>query len=547
LQGRKDRSSSRGPDLFGYDGDSDTSQRAELLGPDDDEGFYTSQLHDWIPLCPQVRDSSVRLYWIMRALVIEKRGPVRKLTLLQLCHLLPSKQMKAGEAAQPSSLARVRSLLSELSGVGLISTPEGGPIKTSSRAGASAAPLRIRINDRPRQGYAGPRNAFALLDEIRGAAEEAGVRAVRKERERSALKRAKRAAAAGQISGPFDDAGQISSPRGQISGPHSGSDLQAPEPPFRPSVKTFRSEGGTPVRPSVQVVDEHARETDGRTDAGSTRGDEAERRPASRTAGTEASGAGLSGAPAGAGPRPVREATPGMEVLLRVGRLQPELALAGRVLTDQARKLDGVIAASEAVGAPWRISELASVLSAPLDGPVRKSPGGVISARISALPSSARTAMLPGQALRNDSEQTRPAGPAFAADRSVSVAEAVNRRVRGECPECGADSPAGVLCRACQGWPPCTGGCGRLLQDGGMCETCEMAADQAAIEAAPTSDGTCPGHGGVPCGRAVQTLGLCGRCRIQADQARAERDAEWHAKVAAAAAQVAAETKGALS
>ncbi|MEU5599191.1 hypothetical protein [Streptomyces sp. NPDC020298] len=550
MQGQKDHSSP-GPDLFGYDGDSDTSQRAELLGPDDDEGFYTSQLHDWIPLCPQLRDSGVRLYWIMRALVIEKRGPVRKLTLLQLCHLLPSKQMPAGEAAQPSSLARVRSLLSELSDVGLISTPEGGPIKTSSRAGASAAPLRIRINDRPQRGYAGPRNAFALLDEIRGAAEEAGVRAVRKERERSALKRARRAAGAGQISGPPGDAGQISSPRGQISSPrgqisspHSGSDLQTPEPPFRPSVKTLRSDRGASVRPSVQVADEHARETDGRTDAGSARAGKVRSRPTSRAAETEAAGTDQGDAHGSDGPRLAREATPGMEVLLRVGRLRPELALAGRVLTDQARKLDGVIAESEAMGAPWRISELASVLSAPLDGPIRKSPGGVISARIGSLPSSARTAMLPGQTARNDSEGTRQLRPVSAADRSVT--EAVNRRVRGECPECGADSPGSTVCGGCQGWPSCTGGCGRPLPNGGVCEVCEMAADHAAIEAAPTGDGTCPGHGGKPCGRAVQTLGLCGRCRIQADQARAQRNVEWNGNVAAVSAQVAAETGGAL-
>ncbi|MEU6460283.1 hypothetical protein, partial [Streptomyces sp. NPDC047065] len=213
MQGRKDGPS--GPDPFEYDEGSDTSQRAELLGPDHDEGFYTSQLHDWVPLCPQLRDSAVRLYWILRALVIEKRGPVRKLTLLQLCYLLPSKQMKPGQTALPSSLARIRSLLSELSGVGLISTPEGKPVKTSSRAGASAAPLRIRINDRPHRRYDGPRNAFALLDEVRRPAAEAAEEAIRKERQRSARKRAERGQEAGQISSPLEETGQISSPRGQ--------------------------------------------------------------------------------------------------------------------------------------------------------------------------------------------------------------------------------------------------------------------------------------------------------------------------------------------
>ncbi|GHB71849.1 hypothetical protein GCM10010377_72910 [Streptomyces viridiviolaceus] len=51
-----------------------------------------------------------------------------------------------------------------------------------------------------------------------------------------------------------------------------------------------------------------------------------------------------------AGSRRPAETTPGVEVVLRVGRMQPQPALAGRVLTDQTRKLDGKIADSEAAG-----------------------------------------------------------------------------------------------------------------------------------------------------------------------------------------------------
>ncbi|WP_121711953.1 hypothetical protein [Streptomyces sp. E5N91] len=535
MQGRKDRSS--GPDPFEYDEGSDTSQRAELLGPDDDEGFYTSQLHDWVPLCPQMRDSGVRLYWILRALVIEKRGPVRKLTLLQLCYLLPSKQMKPGQAALPSSLARIRSLLSELSDVGLISTPEGKPVKTSSRAGASAAPLRIRINDRPRRGYDGPRNAFALLDEVRRPAAEAAEEAIRKERQRSARKRAERIEEAGQIASPLEETGQISSPRGQISSPrgqisspHSGSDLQDRDLPFRLPAKTFRSDRGTSVRPSLQVVEADVSTTDGRTDAGSSDDGKVDRRATGRASDSQA---GIEGSR-----RPL-ETTPGMEVLLRVGRMQPQLALAGRVLTDQAKKLDSKIADSEAAGEPWRISELTAVLGAPLNEPVRKSPGGVISARIDRLVRTPRTAMLPGQASSADSvAPRREASSALAADRPVE--ESVRHRVRGECPECGADSPGEVLCGACLEWPRCAGGCGRLLEHGGTCEACVLTEHHAQLAATPADDGTCPGHGGKPCGRPVQTLGLCARCRIQAEHDRAARDANWHAQVAAVSARTAA-------
>ncbi|MEV5644078.1 hypothetical protein AB0L67_28615 [Streptomyces flaveolus] len=558
MQRRKDRSA--GPDPFEYDEGSDTSQRAELLGPDDDEGFYTSQLHDWVPLCPQLRDSGVRLYWILRALVIEKRGPVRKLTLLQLCYLLPSKQMKPGQVALPSSLARIRSLLSELSDVGLISTPEGKPVKTSSRAGASAAPLRIRINDRPRRGYDGPRNAFALLDEVRRPAAEAAEEAIRKERQRSARRRAERAETAGQISSPLEETGQISSPRGQISSPRgqisspdSGSDLQDRDLPFRPSVKTLRSDRGTSVRPSVQVVEADVSATDGRTDTvGSEKG-----KVGSRAEGRAADSQGAAGpAPelsnldnasgrhaGAAGSRRSAETTPGMEVLLRVGRMEPQLALAGRVLTDQARKLDGKIADSEAAGEPWRISELTAVLGAPLNEPIRKSPGGVISARIDSLVRTPRTTMLPGQASSTDrAVPRRDASSTLVADRPVE--ESVRRRVRGECPGCGADSPGGALCGACLGWPRCEGGCGRRLEHGGTCEPCELTEHHQQLAAAPADDGTCPGHGGKPCGRPVQTLGLCARCRIQAEHDRAERDAEWHAQVAAVSAMTAAAEAG---
>ncbi|MFE2823498.1 hypothetical protein [Streptomyces sp. NPDC059271] len=342
MQGRKDPSVE--PDVFGYDEVSDTSQRAELLGPDDDEGFYTSQLRDWIPLCPQLRDSSARLYWIMRALVIEKRGPVRKLTLLQLCYLLPAKQMKPGEKAKPSSLARVRSLLSELSQEGLISTPEGGPIKTSSRAGAAAAPLRIRINDKPRRGYEGPRNAFALLDEIRRPAAEAAEKAVRKERERAARRRALRSECAGQISGPLGEAGQESSPRGQILGPRgqisspdSAPDLQIPDLPFRPSVQTSRSESGGSVHPSVSVGDGRGSDTDGGMDGTGDVQIEDQRTPAPRHG--ERPGSSVAEGP--------EEVSPGERLLRRVGRYHPEISAGlsmGETLADQARVVTALLA-----------------------------------------------------------------------------------------------------------------------------------------------------------------------------------------------------------
>ncbi|GHB71842.1 hypothetical protein GCM10010377_72900 [Streptomyces viridiviolaceus] len=78
----------------------------------------------------------------------------------------------------------------------------------------------------------------------------------------------------------------------------------------------------------------------------------------------------------------------------------------------------------------------------------------MISARIDGLVRTPRTAMLPGQASNGDGAASRrEASSTLAADRPVE--ESVRRRVRGECPECGDDSPGGALCGGCLGWPRC--------------------------------------------------------------------------------------------
>ncbi|MFC4517757.1 hypothetical protein [Streptomyces ehimensis] len=209
-----------------------TNLSMELMGPEN-EGFYTSNLADWVPLCPQLRDSAVRLYWIMRALVIEKWGPVRKLSLAELCHLLPAKPAEPGEDIRPSSLSRIRTLLRELTAVGLITTPEGAPITTSSRAKASAGALRIRINDRPLAQYTGPRNAFAELEGVRAPAAQAAQEAATLEATRNTAR-----PAAGQISDPQ---GSIPDPRGQISAPDPHADLHKDEPPLSLPAQSLRS------------------------------------------------------------------------------------------------------------------------------------------------------------------------------------------------------------------------------------------------------------------------------------------------------------------
>ncbi|MEU9947077.1 hypothetical protein [Streptomyces sp. NPDC047939] len=209
------------PDKFQCGLTSATS--VELYGPEDG-GWYTTRVHDWIALCPFLRDADVRAYVVLRALVLEKyKNPVRKLSLTVLCDLIP------GPNGKPSSLTRVRGMLAGLSSVGLISTPEGGPVKTSSRAGAAQRTIRIRINDMPAEGYAGWRNAEVKLAHIDDAA---------------AGREAGRNSDPGESGDASEEgAGRNSDPAGSNSDPQgSNSDpVPAPEQPERerPLVPSF--------------------------------------------------------------------------------------------------------------------------------------------------------------------------------------------------------------------------------------------------------------------------------------------------------------------
>lgn len=146
--------------------DHEASQEVHLEAPGNG-GWHHTITRDWIAVCPDIGTTAFRLYAITRSLVIDKRGPVRKLTLTELCHLLP------GPNGKPSSLGRIRDAIRELSAVGLYSTPGGGPVTTSSSKRAAERPMLIQINDFPAAGwsYEGPRNAFARLEAIRAQAE----------------------------------------------------------------------------------------------------------------------------------------------------------------------------------------------------------------------------------------------------------------------------------------------------------------------------------------------------------------------------------------
>ncbi|MFD3834181.1 hypothetical protein [Streptomyces sp. NPDC058621] len=520
--------------------DDDDSQEVELYGPEDG-GLYSSNLRDWVPVCAQLRDGSVRLYWTMRALVIEKHGPVRKLTLMELCYLLPAKPVKPGEKVKPSSIARIRSLLDELTSFSLVTTPEGKRLKTSSRVRASGGALRIRINDLPPRGYTGPRNAFAVLDAVRAPALEAARKAeAHRVTLEAARKAEKKAQVTGQIPSPEDDAGQISSPSGQISSPSgqisspdSAGDLQDRELPFIPSAQSSRS--AIPVRPSVSVGDDVRETTDGRTDGSGVVVEDQGQADAREAAAADAAPLnGNSAATAQPGPgsstgcAPVVE-SPGVLLLVEIGAWHPEYLLTGQTLADQGLVVTGMLAAG------WKPTSIRQVVTGrPLPVPLTRTVGAIVSARLrqaaaGPVPSPTAAWGVPAQGGPADVD-TAPA------DRTV--ADVVAHRTQYECAECGRPPAGGLdLCGACAGWPVCATKCGRHVEHGGICPACAQAADAAGIAAHAAQDGTCPGHEG-PCGRPIQTLGLCGTCRIKAEAARIRAVAEWEAAREAGVAAV---------
>ncbi|MEU4496960.1 hypothetical protein AB0F96_26830 [Streptomyces sp. NPDC023998] len=436
------------------------SQALELLPPDT-EGFYTSNVADWVPLCPQLRDSSIRLYWILRSLVIEKYGPVRKLTLAELCHLLPAKPVQPGEAVKPSSLSRIRSLIDELTSVGLVTTPDGKPIKTSSRAKAAAGALRMRINDRPTLGYEGPRNAFAVLDAVKAPAARTALETAQREAELEAARRAvRRGIGAGQISDPQREAGQISSPpgqisspRGQISVPHAGVDLLKRDAPLSLSTQSFRSAESS-VPPSFRAG---SRGTEGRTEG------------ASAATTSKELGAGA-------------DVTPGVQVLNAIAQeCGPEFLLTGKTLTDQAEITTKMLSDG------WSAAQIRHVVAGPgWPGVIKTSREAIIAGRLRRAadgPAPAAAPPIPGQASSERGDSWERGHMDAAETWTPPVWTGDVPRVLVECEECGSPAVADghKKCPTCLGWPECVGTCGiagtskrrvRPDEPSGLCSSC---------------------------------------------------------------------------
>ncbi|MFJ2094679.1 hypothetical protein ACIOEW_36300 [Streptomyces sp. NPDC087901] len=551
----------------GHPTSAENGQPVELYPPVDDDGWHASQIRDWVAVCPQLSESAVRLYLIMRALVIEKRGPVRKLTLWELCHLLPKKRVGPGEPASPSSVSRIRELLHQLTAIGLVTTPEGHRITTSSRALAAGRGLRIRINLMPTKDYTGPRNVFDVLDDVREAAEKSARQARARELELAAKKRAEKAAeSAGQNSDPHlpgrnsDPLGQNSSPMGQNSDPDSGPDLHDREPPLSPSAKTSRSDvPPTSVRPSVQVETAHEARTDGR---GSGIDSEQVQGPAAAGGQAPHGGSGdlttvttMAGAAAEPGSAQP-DNSPGVRLLMDAAddQLRADL-LRGTAMRDQGLMVTGLLEAGHSA------ELLREVINHPMPHPLQRTRSAVVAGRLrklASLPAQQLWATLPGQ--------TGPIGPAvpdpgtraerqrgegsstYAPAAWQDVQRDLERQPRsledcvaddGMCPYLAVSGE--TLCPEHLGWPKCPGfsvySCAHRTRDGSRCRTChDQAFYQYVADTLPaTEDGSCPGHSG-PCGKPVVTLGLCRSCRFAAEVDRDRIEREWAASLTKAVA-----------
>ncbi|MEF9915688.1 hypothetical protein RJT17_37260 [Streptomyces sp. P5-A9] len=563
-------------------------QPVELHPPVDDDGWYASQVRDWVSVSPELSDSAIRLYLIMRALVIDKRGPVRKLTLWELCHLLPAKPVGPGERPAPSSVSRIRGLLRQLTLIGLVTTPEGHRLTTSSRALAAGRGLRIRINLMPVKGYQGPRNVFDALDDVRGAAEQSAQRARARELKLAAEKRAQKAAdSAGQISDPptpgqkSSPLGQISDPSGPKSDPHPGGDLQDRVPPLSPPAQFSLSDlPPASVRPSVRVEDAQDGRMDGRG-SGIERDQEHEPEQTGTSA-TAADAAPEDKTAAKAGGAPLLgsvqavDASPGVALLTTCAGESPAVAAAlvqGNFLRDQGLTVTGLMDLG------WQEAMVRQVVLTPMPNKVERTESAVIAGRLRKLAGmavppapSGMTPAVPQQAPapvygREDQSGAKhwedaptPTPPSWAElqEQHDHLRHGIDRDrwCEGDDKLCPTLAVVGeTMCAAHLGWPMCSGvssPCTRRTRDGQHCPTCQEQAFHIRVaEALPvpeTEDGTCPGHNR-PCGGSVVIGGggLCPRCRIAAQQDRDMLQQEWQASLveATAAAEAAEALEGA--
>ncbi|MER7756958.1 helix-turn-helix domain-containing protein [Kitasatospora sp. NPDC097643] len=113
--------------------------------------------------------------------------------------------------------------------------------------------------------------------------------------------------------------------------------------------------------------------------------------PAAGGPGAGVAGAGKAGSPSGkvvtekeaeepSVPPSAGKVTAGMALLLELGRRDPQMALAGKPLSDQAARVEGLLAGG------WTRDALTGILGAPLPEKVTHSVGAILAGRIAKVP-----------------------------------------------------------------------------------------------------------------------------------------------------------------
>ncbi|RZU28201.1 hypothetical protein EV284_6367 [Streptomyces sp. BK022] len=201
--------------------------------------------------------------------------------------------------------------------------------------------------------------------------------------------------------------------------------------------------------------------------------------------------------------------TPGVDLLLGLGREKPELLLTGKVLEDQARTVDGLLLEK------YDRDMILTVLLRPLPERTR-SVGAVISKRLEELAATPlpRRMALPeprdpkgGFDYWERYEETKRAS-VYQADPMIpgeSAADLVLRRTaHPDCKECRdpITTPTGTdYCVKCAGWPRCPL-CTRFVEPNTPCPYCEVRPDDVEFDVCLThGDPFIKGTSCYECGR----------------------------------------------
>lgn len=233
-----------------------TSETLEISGPTSN-GWYRTQIPDWIALHPDLKDGAFRLYVIMRSLILEKQTTkVRVLSHEQLAFLLVGKNGKS------ASVSTVKALLRNLHEIGLVDNPDGARLVSSTGNAGIESRRRYRMSDWPadRDTFTGWRNTFDKLDAFTEDWRETRPDAAPTRHKTAArADQGRKGVRAGELEGQKSDrdrqisdrSGQISDANGAVSSGNATSLKEVPEV----DAVTSSSSASAPAEPPAPAAE----------------------------------------------------------------------------------------------------------------------------------------------------------------------------------------------------------------------------------------------------------------------------------------------------